>query len=154
METLEGAIGAGARAALPRYLTWDEARQLGRAGVALGSHTVTHPILPRATDEVVARELGGARDLIRSRLGVVARGFAYPNGDHDERTRKLVAASGHDYAVTLDALPWSGDRFAIGRRCVSEQQSRGYAGPFSASLFLADVEGALDRLRGTPARRV
>jgi len=153
VERLERELGVAAGADLPRYLTWDEAARLRDAGITLGSHTVTHPIFPRTPDAVVARELSGARDLILGRLGVVARGFAYPNGDHDERTRRLVAAAGHEYAVTLDAAPWTGDRYAIGRRCVSEQQSRAYAGPFSANLFLADVEGALDPLRGAAVRR-
>ncbi|MCC6997332.1 MAG: polysaccharide deacetylase family protein [Deltaproteobacteria bacterium] len=150
--TLERALGAS-REGLPRYLTWDEAARLRDAGIALGSHTVTHPILPRTGDDAIARELDDARNLIRDRLGVVARGFAYPNGDHDQRVRHLVERAGHEYAVTLDAAPWHGDRYAIGRRCVSEQQSRAYAGPFSAALFLADVEGALDPLRGAAVRR-
>jgi peptidoglycan/xylan/chitin deacetylase (PgdA/CDA1 family)/glycosyltransferase involved in cell wall biosynthesis len=150
--TLEREIGRAAADVLPRYLTWAEARALHDAGVTLGSHTVTHPILPMTADDVVRNELREARALILARVGVAPRGFAYPNGDHDARTRALVSESGHDYAVTLDARTWSGDRFAIGRRCVAEHQSRGYAGPFSAATFLADMEGALDRLRVTRER--
>ena len=148
IDEYERVVGAPDAGDLPRYLTWDEVRALRDAGGEIGSHTRTHPILPRTDDAAAADEIARSRDELAAALGAAPTGFAYPNGDCDDRTIALVRRAGYAYAVV--AMPEQaakGDPFRITRRCISEHSSRGYAAPFSASAFLAEVEGALDRLR-------
>jgi glycosyltransferase involved in cell wall biosynthesis/peptidoglycan/xylan/chitin deacetylase (PgdA/CDA1 family) len=144
---LVGELGAPDPRALPAFLDWDGVRALAAAGVEIGGHTLTHPILPRTAPERAAREITAGRAAIEAAIGRPITAFAYPNGDHDDATVQLVREAGFRYAFTVADGPWDGDPLRLPRRCVAEQASRGYAGPFSAAAFLADVEGAYDHLR-------
>jgi peptidoglycan/xylan/chitin deacetylase (PgdA/CDA1 family) len=65
---------------------WDELRQLDPAIVKVGSHTMTHPILPSMSEGEIEAELRDSHRLIEARLARPAEFFSYPNGDVDERT--------------------------------------------------------------------
>ncbi|HEX2198402.1 MAG TPA: polysaccharide deacetylase family protein [Burkholderiales bacterium] len=65
---------------------WDELRQLDPAMVKVGSHTMTHPILPSLSDGEIEAELRDSRRMIEAKLARPAEFFSYPNGDVDERT--------------------------------------------------------------------
>jgi peptidoglycan/xylan/chitin deacetylase (PgdA/CDA1 family) len=65
---------------------WDELRQLDAAIVTVGSHTMTHPILPGMSAAQIEAELRDSRRMIEARLARPAEFFSYPNGDFDERT--------------------------------------------------------------------
>jgi peptidoglycan/xylan/chitin deacetylase (PgdA/CDA1 family) len=81
--TVEAAAGFGPES-LPqpsgRPLDWDRLRALHAAGLALGSHTRTHPLLTRVDDETIRREIiGGVEDLQRE-TGTHIPAFAFPSG--------------------------------------------------------------------------
>jgi len=65
---------------------WDEWRQLDPAIVTVGSHTMTHPILPSMSEGEIEVELRDSRRMIEAKLAGPAEFFSYPNGDFDERT--------------------------------------------------------------------
>jgi peptidoglycan/xylan/chitin deacetylase (PgdA/CDA1 family) len=69
---------------------WDELRQLDPAIVTVGSHTMTHPILPSMSDGEIEAELRDSRRMIEAKLARPAEFFSYPNGDVDERTLAAV----------------------------------------------------------------
>jgi peptidoglycan/xylan/chitin deacetylase (PgdA/CDA1 family) len=69
---------------------WDELRALDPAVVTVGSHTLTHPVLPRMSAAEVEAELRDSRRMIEAKLGRPAEFFSYPNGDVDERTLASV----------------------------------------------------------------
>lgn len=83
-----------------RPLTWPQARALSAAGMAVESHTVTHPMLTRIDNGRLAHELSGARDRIRDELGTPADLFCYPNGGTNAAVRAAVRAAGYRAAVT------------------------------------------------------
>jgi peptidoglycan/xylan/chitin deacetylase (PgdA/CDA1 family) len=148
VSALEAEFGAAAPSELPRYLSWEGVRTLAAAGWEIGSHTRTHPILPRLPEEELGPEIEESRKEIIQALGALPVGFAYPNGDCDDKVAQKVRAVGFEYAVV--AMPHQAveaDPYRIARRCISEQSSRGYATAFSEGAFLAEVEGALDRFR-------
>jgi len=126
--------------------SWEELRSLDPALVTIGSHTLTHPILPSLDDAALEREVGGSRRLLEARLERPVELFAYPNGDHDARS--LACARRHyAAAVTVeegfvregaDALrlpripaPWSALRLAL----VLHREPPGYlrVAPMTAS---------------------
>lgn len=82
----------------------EQVRELHRAGMQIGAHTVHHPMLARLTDEAARAELVGSRDALRDLLGAPVGLFAYPNGrpdqDYAARTVDLVREAGFDAAVT------------------------------------------------------
>jgi peptidoglycan/xylan/chitin deacetylase (PgdA/CDA1 family) len=59
-------------------LTWNEVRELRRAGVEFGSHTVTHPQLRAVTREQLQKEIRVSKTEIEQRLGRAADTFSYP----------------------------------------------------------------------------
>ncbi len=48
--------------------------------VSVGVHSVSHPMLARLAASEAEREMGDARDELRSRLGVEVTSIAYPYG--------------------------------------------------------------------------
>lgn len=100
--------GVAARAkAVPSddlMLTRRQVRELRDAGMTIGAHTVSHPILAREPDDRARREIqDGKRDL-EALLGEAVTLFAYPNGkpgeDYAERHVAMARAAGFDAAVT------------------------------------------------------
>jgi peptidoglycan/xylan/chitin deacetylase (PgdA/CDA1 family) len=61
-------------------LTSDQVRELHAAGMAIGGHTVTHPILAQLDDVSARAEMRDGRDALQSILNAPVRLFAYPNG--------------------------------------------------------------------------
>jgi peptidoglycan/xylan/chitin deacetylase (PgdA/CDA1 family) len=110
------------------FMNWDDARQLARAGVAIGSHTMEHVILARETEHDQRAELAESRNALESQLDVPVKLLAYPNGtrlDYDGTTIDLARSAGYSQALTTWgdlALPDSG-KYEIPRRMVDPRQS-------------------------------
>jgi hypothetical protein len=81
---------------------WDEAREMDAAGLRIGSHTVTHPILTHCGDAELRRELAASRARLEAALGREVPLFCYPNGDGDARVRAEVGRAGYAAAVTVE----------------------------------------------------
>jgi peptidoglycan/xylan/chitin deacetylase (PgdA/CDA1 family) len=103
------AIGNG-----PGFMTWDELREMQNAGMTIGAHSRTHPVL---TDRRVSLtdEIDGSRIDIEQNLGVAPDFFAYPYGDWDARVAGEVRAAGFRAARALGEGPLntSGDVFWV-----------------------------------------
>jgi peptidoglycan/xylan/chitin deacetylase (PgdA/CDA1 family) len=61
--------------------SWEELRTLDPRLVAIGSHTLTHPILTTLSEREAEVEICESRRLIEKRLGRACEFFCYPNGD-------------------------------------------------------------------------
>ena len=84
-------------------LDWDQVRALHRAGVSIGSHTVTHPILSRQAPDRVWWELTESKRVIEEAIGDRVTLFAYPNGrpeDFTGETMTMLEKAGYEAAVT------------------------------------------------------
>jgi peptidoglycan/xylan/chitin deacetylase (PgdA/CDA1 family) len=81
-------------------LTWDETEALVETGWEIGSHTVTHALLPQLGDEALERELVDSRRTLERRLGR-AETIAYPYGLADERVAVAAQAAGYIAGCTL-----------------------------------------------------
>jgi peptidoglycan/xylan/chitin deacetylase (PgdA/CDA1 family) len=94
---------------LPRDLMLSTAQlqALAAAGVEVGAHTVTHPILARLPSGAAAAEIGGSFRELARRLGQPPRAFAYPNGrpgqDFGPEHVAMVRSAGFRVAVTTEA---------------------------------------------------
>jgi peptidoglycan/xylan/chitin deacetylase (PgdA/CDA1 family) len=79
------------------WMHWDDARQLVRAGMTIGAHTVTHPVLASLSPERQREEIVGSLARIEQELGRRPQVFSYPVGARlafDHRSRAAAAASG------------------------------------------------------------
>jgi peptidoglycan/xylan/chitin deacetylase (PgdA/CDA1 family) len=105
-------------------MSWDQLRALADRGVEIGSHTVTHPHLPRLSDEELDRELVQSRIQLEDELGRPCRFLAYPYGDDDERTYRAAERAGYEAAFSLRGRPREQDRYAIPRVDIYRRDTR------------------------------
>jgi peptidoglycan/xylan/chitin deacetylase (PgdA/CDA1 family) len=94
----------GGRRAEPsgRSLDWTALRDLRAAGLALASHTRTHPLLTRIGDDALAEEIAGGVDDLARETGSELAAFAYPSGAFDDRAAAAVGAAGIRLAFTTE----------------------------------------------------
>jgi len=64
-----------------RLLNLSELKRLSQAGMTVGAHTRTHPILSLCSDEEARREIQESKAEIESALGRAVWAFAYPFGN-------------------------------------------------------------------------
>jgi peptidoglycan/xylan/chitin deacetylase (PgdA/CDA1 family) len=83
-------------------INWRQAREMADAGVEIGSHTLTHPILTGLSADRLRAEVELSRERIQNALERDVETFCYPNGDYDLRTQREVARAGYNLAVTTD----------------------------------------------------
>jgi len=83
-------------------ITWEQAREMDRAGIEIESHTASHPILTKVDDERLRAELGRSRARLEVMLGKRADLFCYPNGDYDARVSRAVKQAGYRCAVSIE----------------------------------------------------
>ena len=72
-------------------LSWGDLERIDPTIVTIGSHTLSHPILPTVGDAVLQREIVDSRRILEERLGRTVDLFCYPNGSMDRRVHDLVA---------------------------------------------------------------
>jgi peptidoglycan/xylan/chitin deacetylase (PgdA/CDA1 family) len=137
-----------------RLMTWDQARQIERLGVALGSHTVTHAILAHEDDDAARREIADSRATLEAELGHPVLTFAYPNGGPGfflPRDEKLLEECGYTvgFSMLRGRHEHGGNRYAIRRIAVGREE--GWMPLFESRL--AFPYGRVDRLRGRTGTR-
>ena len=88
---------------------WEELARLDPGIVTLGSHTLTHPVLPHLGREEAEREIVGSRERLEARLGRRVELFCYPNGDVDARSLEIARRT---YRIAVTASPG-----AVAPRC-------------------------------------
>jgi peptidoglycan/xylan/chitin deacetylase (PgdA/CDA1 family) len=80
------------------FMDWGELREMAAAGIDIGAHTYSHPILTRLADGAADTEIRRSRDELEAGLGRPVYHFAYPNGggvvNHDTRIANLVRSAG------------------------------------------------------------
>jgi hypothetical protein len=84
-------------------LEWDEIRQMQRAGIDFGAHTVTHPVLGKLGLPRLIEEIRGSKLALENRLQHPVRHFAYPFGkpaDLSDDAKRVVRDAGFETAVT------------------------------------------------------
>ncbi len=107
------------------YMTWEDVRALDAAGVEIGGHTVSHPILAKLAPDAQAAEIRGCADSIARGTGSAPASFAYPFGrswDFDERSVEAARAAGFTSATTTHAgvQVRGGDPFRVPRVMIDE----------------------------------
>jgi peptidoglycan/xylan/chitin deacetylase (PgdA/CDA1 family) len=87
-------------------LTWNQVRELHRAGVDFGSHTVSHPQLTTLSPHELQREVADSKRIIEDKLGCAVESFAYPYAFPDtdrtfkQRLREILAQAGYANGVS------------------------------------------------------
>ena len=117
------AIGARLGVSMPRDLmmTSAQVRDLASAGMTVGAHTCSHPILARISDADARREIADSRERLEAIAGSPVQLFAYPNGkpgqDYLRVHVEMVSKLGFRAAVSTaqGAFARGDDRWQIPR---------------------------------------
>jgi len=127
-------------------LTWDEVRELRKAGIQFGSHTVHHPRLVTLSWPEIERELRDSKNELERQLGepvtTFAYPFAFPQSDRAFRQafRNLLTGAGYDCCVTTEIgrVKPGDDPYCLKRLPVNSLDD--------ATLFRAKLAGDYDWL--------
>lgn len=105
-------------------MTWDHARALLRAGMAVASHTRTHRVLQTIRPAELAPELAGSRQDLETELGQPVRAVSFPVGraiSHSATLREAVRSAGYVLGFSNGSgatrLTPDFDRFDVRRLC-------------------------------------
>lgn len=89
-----------------KLMTWEQLRTLQAAGMTIGSHTRTHPILPDY-HRSLHNEIAMSRVDIAQHLGRSPDFFAYPFGAWDARCADWARKAGYRAARTYRGGAWN-----------------------------------------------
>ena len=86
------------------WMDWDMIRAMARAGMTIGGHTVSHPILSSLPADGQHAEIAGCALRLREELGIAMTHFAYPVGSRDafnDDTLRLLQEAGVRHAYSF-----------------------------------------------------
>lgn len=145
-DALVAQLAAGCRAPLPQGLMMrsEQVRALRDAGMQVGAHTLTHPILAKLPRDQARAEMLGSKQALERLLSEPVRSFAYPNGkpdaDYTRESVQLAGELGFELAVStawgaagrdVDPLqvprftPWDRARWRYAARLANNLRSDG-----------------------------
>jgi peptidoglycan/xylan/chitin deacetylase (PgdA/CDA1 family) len=84
-------------------MTWNEVRECASHGATFGAHTVTHPVLSRASVPSARQEIAKSWDRLREETTATTPVFCYPNGrpeDIPHGSATMLRELGFTAAVT------------------------------------------------------
>jgi peptidoglycan/xylan/chitin deacetylase (PgdA/CDA1 family) len=128
---------------------WDELRTLVQHPlITIGSHTVSHPVLPKLSDREAGEEIEQGVRKLEAELGCKINHFAYPFGFASARDARLVSELGIRTAV----LTRKGNVFAEARQHLHTLPRRSFEnvtlGHRLIRNFVFGSDNLLDVLRG------
>lgn len=98
-------------------LSWNEIKEMSDYGISFQSHTHTHSILTRLSDEDIRYELMESKKVIEDALKKPVNFLCYPKGFFSERVKNLVKEAGYLGALTTKrgVITGDDDLFALKR---------------------------------------
>lgn len=81
---------------------WGQLREMSKNRIEIGSHTMSHPVLSRVSDQSFAEEIETSKKRIETKLDQEVFSFCYPNGgpdDLNEEICRFVEKAGYRGAV-------------------------------------------------------
>jgi len=89
-------------------VTWEQLKEMSKNGMELGSHSKSHPFLPKKGgknqeqyDAWLDAEIVQSRKVIEEKTGVPVQTFAYPYGAFDKYVRAKTIQAGYEGIVTV-----------------------------------------------------
>jgi peptidoglycan/xylan/chitin deacetylase (PgdA/CDA1 family) len=80
---------------------WREIDELKSWGITIGSHTINHRRLSTLDFEGAKNEIEGSKKFLEDNLGIAINHFAYPYGDFNDSTVKMVIEASYKSACSV-----------------------------------------------------
>lgn len=127
-----------------QLLRLPELKQLVEAGMTLGAHTLSHPVLAELSSDLARAEIAECRRGIESALGCPVWAIAYPFGDPasvSDREYRLAEEAGYEcgFVNVGGGLKSQSPRFSLSRIHVTAEMS--------LEVYEAYISGFHDGLR-------
>jgi peptidoglycan/xylan/chitin deacetylase (PgdA/CDA1 family) len=126
-------------------LSWEMLEEMQSAGMTIGSHTRSHPLLTNESREKVIEETTRSRRDLEDRLCVKVQHFAYPDGRHNADITAAVAAAGYRFAYgTCRHRDLQHPLMTIPRKVLWEKSSVDSGGRFSPTIMACQMNWVFD----------
>ncbi|WP_199296170.1 polysaccharide deacetylase family protein [Trichocoleus sp. FACHB-591] len=90
------------------HVSWQELRTMAHDSlVTIASHSKTHPVLTKLSNQQLVQEVADSKKILESRLGRSVQYFTYPYGLYDARVKRAVANANYLGAIAY-AVPTEG----------------------------------------------
>lgn len=87
-------------------MTADEIKSLAASPwIEIGGHTLTHPHLDKLSEKEQEKEINDNKAELEALIGEPLISFAYPYGDWNEDSKKLVKKAGYAFALATNSGP-------------------------------------------------
>ncbi len=126
----------------PKFMTWDQVREMEKNGIRFGNHTVTHPHLHVASLEGARKEILEAKEKLSQEVQNPSQIFCYPFGEYTIACQRLVQECGYEGAVATSvdgALPLA-DRYAFRRLKISDSAQNKFIFAFEISGYYSAIK--------------
>jgi peptidoglycan/xylan/chitin deacetylase (PgdA/CDA1 family) len=85
-----------------KMMNWEEIKTISDNNVEIGSHTITHDILPSVKSESrLTNEIFESKRILEKNTGKPCKVFSLPNGQTNERINKLISSAGYEHILEL-----------------------------------------------------
>ena len=126
-------------------LSWEMLEEMQSAGMTIGSHTRTHPLLTNESTEKVIEETTRSRGDLEGRLRMKVQHFAYPDGRYNADATTAVAAAGYRFAYgTCRQRDPEYPLMTIPRKVLWEKSSVDSDGRFSSAIMACKMNWFFD----------
>jgi len=113
-----------------RTLTQAEISELAQGKfIEIGAHTITHPFLTTLPVSAQRQEITSSKAKLEEILGHAVSSFAYPHGNFNAETKKIVQEAGFTCACTTvpNSVRKNSERFALSRVVVEDCNGEEFA---------------------------
>jgi peptidoglycan/xylan/chitin deacetylase (PgdA/CDA1 family) len=83
-------------------LDWQQVKEIHQGGIEIGSHSLSHAILTRVSQDTIQTEVYESKRRIEAQLQQEVQGFCYPNGEYNEEVERFVRGAGYRFACTTE----------------------------------------------------
>ena len=100
---------------LPKLMmSWNDLRELKKAGHYIGSHSISHAILGTMNDlDEIYYEVRKSGEIIQKHLGDFPKSFSFPIGSFDERVVETCRKSGYKAGLAVKQQPYNPQKDSI-----------------------------------------
>lgn len=101
----------------PRFMNWQQAKEMSDNGMSMQAHTVNHVNLTKLAPEEAYRELAESKRTLEEELGKPVRYLAYPEGGVNKSVAQLAKTAGYRgaFSVRFGEASSNSDSLAIER---------------------------------------
>ena len=85
----------------PRYMTWEQLKEMEQNGVTMQSHTLNHIALEELPDDEIRSELLNSKVILEEQLGHEINFLAYPTGTYNLHIAGIARDVGYKGAFTV-----------------------------------------------------